>query len=314
MMKSYGKYVTCLGIISFLGFGSICVSAADTEKYLYENNGDGTHCVYVVVDDEEEVVAEREACVYVKERCSLCGSAQADASGHVHEWEYTDNEDGTHTVSCEGCDYSLLEEHVFDEDDVCVFCEADEFEEDIEDEEPEISEICNVKKGIQINWEEIDSAEGYYIYRRQGKAKWRKVKDTAGTAWTDTGAKVNGGKYQYKIVAYRGDRLSEESDVEMIYRLVKKNITSLQETGDKKVRLKWQGNPKANGYEIQYALTKTFKKSKRILASGSKKPEAILSGFTSGKTYYVRIRSYKISGKATYYSDWSNIKTIKTGK
>ncbi len=56
---------------------------------------------------------------------------------HIHEFEYIDNNDGTHAVKCNGtittissdgeeveteCDYEEIEECVFDEDGKCIYC------------------------------------------------------------------------------------------------------------------------------------------------------------------------------------------------
>ncbi|MGM9552679.1 MAG: hypothetical protein ACI3V2_00100, partial [Faecousia sp.] len=69
-------------------------------------------------------------------KCSVCGALFADAEGTTaidaiptisatgHSYTYTDNGDGTHTVGCENCDYSLVEDHTF-VDGTCV-CGANE--------------------------------------------------------------------------------------------------------------------------------------------------------------------------------------------
>ena len=70
---------------------------------------------------------------------------------------------------------------------------------------------------------------------------------------------------------------------------------------------------KISGYQIQYSTDKKFKKSaKTVKVKGSSKSKKKVTKLKSGKTYYVRIRTYaKIDGK-TVYSDWSVKAKIKT--
>ncbi len=281
-----------------------------THSYTYIDNGDGNH----VITCEECGESKIEAHTYnVNEICNLCKAEKQVEEVHTHVLEYIDNEDGTHTISCTDCNYVLAEKHAFNEKGICKVCDADQYG-DIQDAEPEITEISNVQKGIKISWDVIEGAEGYYVYRKKGKEKWKKIKVTADTTWTDTKATSNGEKYQYKVCAYRGTAVSEESDEQTMYRLVRKNISTAKNRKGKKLRVKWQTNTKGNGYQIQYATSKNFKGTKKSVVKGSKKKEITLSGLKKGKTYYVRIRSYKKVGKTTYYSDWSVVKTVKINK
>ncbi|MCC8107038.1 MAG: hypothetical protein LIO99_13740 [Clostridiales bacterium] len=61
--------------------------------------------------------------------------------------------------------------------------------------------------------------------------------------------------------------------------------------------------------------SKTFasgNKTKKV--SGASKTSVKLSGLKKGKTYYVRIRTYKKVNGKTYYSAWSSKKTVKIKK
>jgi hypothetical protein len=78
----------------------------------------------------------------------------------------------------------------------------------------------------------------------------------------------------------------------------------------RKITVKWKKQAvQTTGYQIQYSTDKTFKKGvKSVTKKGTSTVSAVVSGLTSKKTYYVRIRTYKtVSGK-TYYSAWSTVK------
>ena len=81
-------------------------------------------------------------------------------------------------------------------------------------------------------------------------------------------------------------------------------LSSLK-AGKSLLTVKWKKDSKIDGYEIQYGLKKNFKGAKKVTVSKAKTTSTTLKKLKSGKTYYVRIRSYKkVSGK-TYYSAWS---------
>lgn len=66
------------------------------------------------------------------------------------------------------------------------------------------------------------------------------------------------------------------------------------------------------GYQIQYGLKRSFKDAKTYTVTKNRNTKATIKRLKAGKTYYVRIRTYKTIGKTKYYSGWSKAKTIKT--
>ena len=68
------------------------------------------------------------------------------------------------------------------------------------------------------------------------------------------------------------------------------------------------------GYQIQLATDSKFTKNKKtVLVNGYNKTSKKVTGLKGGKKYYVRIRTYRTIWK-TYYSPWSKVKTVTTGK
>ena len=67
------------------------------------------------------------------------------------------------------------------------------------------------------------------------------------------------------------------------------------------------------GYQIQFATDKNFTKNKKTFTvKGYSITGKKASGLLAGKTYYVRIRTYKTVSGTNYYSDWATVKTVKT--
>ncbi len=84
--------------------------------------------------------------------------------------------------------------------------------------------------------------------------------------------------------------------------------------GKKYLKIFWEKVDTADGYEIQYSLSKKFPKGKKTQKKKIKKANVV--AFTakklkSKKTYYVRVRTYKkVDGKLKY-SKWSKVKKSK---
>lgn len=88
-------------------------------------------------------------------------------------------------------------------------------------------------------------------------------------------------------------------------------LSSVKKSGSKQLAVKWKKVSGMNGYRIQYAQNKKFTGAKTVTVKKDKTVSAKLTKLTKGKTYYVRIQSYKkVSGK-TYYSAWSGTKSAK---
>lgn len=62
-----------------------------------------------------------------------------------------------------------------------------------------------------------------------------------------------------------------------------------------------------------YATNSKFTSGKKtVTVSSSKTTSKKITKLKAKKKYYVRVRTYKKSGSAKYYSGWSKVKTVKT--
>lgn len=181
-----------------------------------------------------------------------------------------------------------------------------------------ISSPVNESDGITVKWSKNTSASGYYIYRSINGAAYKKVKTLTANStisWKDTGAKTNGTKYQYKIIAYKTVNgttyKSAYSTVKTIYFVSRPSAPTLTNGTASKLTVKWSKNSKASGYQIQYALKSDFSDAKTVTVTGNSTVSKIISGLTKGKTYNVRIRAFKTSEGVKHYSAWSAKKSLK---
>ena len=93
--------------------------------------------------------------------------------------------------------------------------------------------------------------------------------------------------------------------------LPKVNLRMLKNKKGRKLVVRWNTVKGAKGYQLQYALSKKFKKKKSIQ---TKKTKYIIKKLKKKKTYYIRVRAYKMDGKKKVYGKWSKVKKIKVKK
>ena len=76
---------------------------------------------------------------------------------------------------------------------------------------------------------------------------------------------------------------------------------------------KWvKKTSQVTGYQLQYSLHKDFSDAKTVTIKDNSVVSKSVKKLKNKKTYYVRIRTYKVVGSSKFYSDWSAAKTVKT--
>ena len=93
--------------------------------------------------------------------------------------------------------------------------------------------------------------------------------------------------------------------------LTKPKIVKVKNVKKRAVTLVWSKKSGAKGYQIQYSTNKKFKNKKSVFVKNGVVTKKKLTKLKKGKTYYIRIRAYKKSGKSKLYSAWSVKKKIK---
>lgn len=82
--------------------------------------------------------------------------------------------------------------------------------------------------------------------------------------------------------------------------------------GKKKASIKWKKVSGAKGYKIQYSTKKSFK-AKYTSSKTTKKTTITIKKLKSKKTYYFRVKAYKLDSKKkrVYSKKWSKVKKTK---
>lgn len=164
---------------------------------------------------------------------------------------------------------------------------------------------------VKLTWSKVTGATRYKIYKYNSTTKkYEQVGTTKNTYYTIKDLK-SGTVYIYYVKAYKsenGKTLLSPTYTKIKTATKTKVPASLTLTaGAKKFTAKWGKAAGATGYEIAYATSKngTYKKVSTTNLSRT------VTGLISGKTYYVKVRTYKTVGSGKVYSLYSDTKTVK---
>ena len=108
-----------------------------------------------------------------------------------------------------------------------------------------------------------------------------------------------------------GKKQSTSSKTVKVKAPSKVKLTSAKNGKGKKLTVKWKKVTGAKGYQLQYAMNKKFKKKKSVQ---TKKTKYTIKKLKKKKTYYIRVRAYKMNGKKKVYGKWSTVKKVKIKK
>lgn len=165
----------------------------------------------------------------------------------------------------------------------------------------------------KVSWKKVKDAAGYQVYRAAKNGKYKKVKTTKATSWTNKKL-TTGRSYYYKVRAYK------KQGGKNLYSKFSKRLKAVPRTkapsykltaGKKKIRISWKKVHGADGYRIYRAKSKNGK-YKQIKDSRSKLRRYTSICLTSHHRYYYKVRSYRIVKGKKVYSPYSTVKSVRT--
>ncbi|MBR2258012.1 MAG: hypothetical protein IJ899_11940 [Blautia sp.] len=91
--------------------------------------------------------------------------------------------------------------------------------------------------------------------------------------------------------------------------LKKTSIRSVGKPAPGELKPAWNKDTQAEGYQLWVCTNKSFGSGvKKITVKDANETESLVTGLTSGKKYYLKLRSYKKVGSTNWYSEWSTVK------
>ena len=165
----------------------------------------------------------------------------------------------------------------------------------------------NTAKGIQVNWNKIDGAESYVVYRSvlsgSNWSKWSAIKKgVTTTSYVDTTVKL-GTKYKYTVRAVNGSVMSGYQNTKdgAAYNVTPTVKVALAAKG---IKVSWSTAANATGYTVYRSQYNTKTKSWTKWASRGTAKANVTSWtdtkVTSGVQYKYTVRACNGSFKSNY--------------
>ncbi len=159
-----------------------------------------------------------------------------------------------------------------------------------------------------LKWREVDGAKKYKVYKYDTKTKKYKYLKTT----TKTSSKISKLKsastYKFKVKAY--SKNGKLLDTTKICTVKTKPVTPTLKAKSKTkgtVTISWSKVKNAKGYQIYYSSSKNGKYKKLGTYTANKKTAKL----KTGKTYYIKVRSYYKKSDKANYSSFSKPKKVK---
>ncbi|MDO5520206.1 MAG: PQQ-binding-like beta-propeller repeat protein [bacterium] len=176
---------------------------------------------------------------------------------------------------------------------------------------------------IKITYNKVSNADGYIIYRSEKKnGSYKKIKTITNkktVSYTDSYKIKTGTRYYYKVVSYKKSgnkqiraKASGIKSGKAILNTTK--ITKAKAASRTKVTLNWNKVSYASGYEIYQSTKKNGTYKKVATINKAKTTKKTVSKLKRNKTYYYKVRAYRVVNKKKVYSSFSGIKSVKTKK
>ncbi len=170
-------------------------------------------------------------------------------------------------------------------------------------------------KAVKINWEKVNGAAGYRVYAYNANTKkWSTAATVSAStlSFKQTGLK-SGTTYKYKVKAYAKQDgktyWGEASDTMTTTTKPAQPAIKSTSASTSAVRLNWNAVSGANGYRVVRYDTN----AKKWVSVGTIKTTSFKETKLKGKTSYkYKVKAYRKVGGATYWSEYSAVKSVKT--
>ena len=151
--------------------------------------------------------------------------------------------------------------------------------------EPKLNSVKLSSTGVLLNWEQVDNAQGYYIYRKTAKTKFALIGKSDINSYTDIKAKSNT-KYYYAVKSFEGKSKSKYSNTKSILCVGTPKVTvNNVATG---IKVSWSKVKGATKYIV--AMKKTTEKKYKTAYKG-KALSFVDDNVDKSATYSIKVKA-----------------------
>ncbi len=174
---------------------------------------------------------------------------------------------------------------------------------------PEFVEIKANSTNVTLNWNKIDGAEYYQLYRsdsENGKYALVNRKNYATNKVEDN--EVNAGQtYYYKVRAFKDEEYGMFSDIKKVTtKPMKTSGVKASSVGATTVKVEWEKSAGAKYYQV-YRSANGISGFKLLGTYDANTTSMNSKALNTYQTYYYKVRSYTVVDKKGIYSDFSTI-------
>lgn len=173
----------------------------------------------------------------------------------------------------------------------------------------------NDEEGVRLLWKYNNNDIHYTVYKRTSEDdSWEiiyQTEDNTQIRYTDTDVK-SGQRYEYAVSCddEQGKSVRGISEpVSIVY--IEAPVPSIRKKTAAKKTISWNAAGGASGYEIQYALSRTFAGKAAKTIKGRNITKCTIKKLKKNKTYYARIRAYAVYDGQKVYSAWETTANAK---
>lgn len=164
---------------------------------------------------------------------------------------------------------------------------------------------------VKVSWSKVSGVSGYKVYYKKSTApSWTLLKTTTATSFKKANLS-DGTKYDFKVVAYKNvsrNACENAGKTSSIYTL--KKVAGVKASkSSSKVKVSWTNISGETGYQISQSTSKSKTKVVATYKTTSGKYKTVSA--TKGKTYYYKVRAYKVVDGKKIYGPWSNVVKYK---
>lgn len=181
-----------------------------------------------------------------------------------------------------------------------------------------IKQSYNSISSLKLNWNKDSKVSGYYVYRSTSKnGPYKKIATKSGyNNNTFTDSNLSSGKtYYYKVRAYKKINskyyYGNYSDIYTASTQCSKPTITVTSPKTKTTKVSWKKVNGASGYQIYRAVSKNGIYSLNKTITNASTLSYTNTGLIKGKTYYYKVRAYKLINGIKVFSDYSLVKSIK---
>jgi len=166
---------------------------------------------------------------------------------------------------------------------------------------------------IKVTWQPVPGATSYRVYYKKASASaykyYKKVSSGDSTTLTLTDM-AKGTKYNIKVIAY-GVQSSKSSFSAIKSVTTQKKVTQnkVKKYNSSKVKLSWVNISGETGYQISKSTKKNGINVVKTVKSASAKSTTMK--VKKGKTYYYKVRPYKLVNGVKVCGPWSVVRSYK---